>query len=156
MVVLTNTCWNSREWLGGVRWWGGWLGGADLALARKLRLSRVKVGRNLFTFETEDFIHSGWKLMTKFYGRVRISVSNFISQSSHHCIDVSWSRISINSLRVYRPHAFDIPEIIPFVSKTSSYVPWYRQRVGMCFGKWFLMNSRLLNYIGCFWRRCDL
>ena len=76
-----------------------------------------KVGRNLFTFGTEDFIHFGWELMAKSYERVRIYVSDFISQSSHHCIDVNWSRISINSLRVYRSHAFDIPEIIPFGSK---------------------------------------
>ena len=92
-----------------VRCWGGWLGGADLALARKLRLLRVKVEGNLFTFEREDFIHFFWELMAKSYEGVRICVSDFISQSSHHCIDVSWHRISINSLRVDRPHARNHP-----------------------------------------------
>ena len=93
------------------------LAGTDLARASKERLSGVEVGWNLLTFETENFVHLCWELMAKFDESVGISVSDFISQVAHHCIDVGWSWISVNSLRQDCLHALDESEIIPLCAE---------------------------------------
>ena len=92
----------------------GLLIGANIALAYKRGFARIEVGRNSLALLLINLVHFGWKLMTEPDKCVRISVSNFISEPSHNCFNVRWTRISINSLRIDCPFPFDVPEVIPF------------------------------------------
>ena len=111
-VVFTNTCCAEANWGGGEL--EGLLFGANIALACKRGFARIEVGRNSLALLLINLVHFGWKLMTEADKCVRISVSNFISEPSHNCFNVRWTRISINSLRIDCPFPFDVPEVIPF------------------------------------------
>ena len=117
---------------------------AHIALACKWRFPRTEIRGNFLPFQSKNLIHFRRELVNQLRECFRVGISNWLTKSTHHSLNVLWPRIPINLLRKNRPEPFNAPKIIPLCSKKSSWMSWYRQRVGVWAGKFTSINSWFL------------
>ena len=90
---------------------------AHIALACKWRFPRTEIRGNFLPFQSKNLIHFRRELVNQLRECFRVGISNWLTKSTHHSLNVLWPRIPINLLRKNRPEPFNAPKIIPLCSK---------------------------------------
>ena len=76
-------------------------------------------------------MHRTWKCGEFFRNVIGISISHFLPQLAHHTADMSWSKVSVNTLWHASRKLLDGPNIISLRAK-KHVLPFVSPKMGVC------------------------
>ncbi len=89
----------------------------NITFASPLTVACFPARRDLAALHLKNLVHPCWHLMNKLCQGFGLRLSNSISNTTHQCIHMGWSWISVNFRRKNRPQTFDDPKSSIFGGK---------------------------------------